>query len=325
MGQVAMRRPKWVCSCAIEMLEYLAGSSDRCLVYTECRDLDWGESVELPFRRDMKRLEMYADASFSPGGGRSCHGIMAFYGGGLVQWEASRQSFAALSTTECEVMGYMEAMVMGDSVSAVLDCLEGGPWLQGDAEKILYGDSLSGVALLTNPDGPWRTRHLRLRAFALRERVRDGSWKLRHVKGDFLTKAITVRAAWQKFTSFVGMIDVAVKAVEPEGSEVKRLTKLLGVGLALGLTACLPSSVGRTVGLASLAVGLAKLYSDAVPQVDRANDHPRVKALKSDQEPIGQRAQGANQEPIGQRAQDADQEPAGRRARDAKQERVANL
>ena len=77
-----MRRPKWVCSCAIEMLEYLAGSSDRCLVYTEGRDLDWGESVELPFRRDMKRLEMYADASFLPGGGRSCHGIMAFYGGG---------------------------------------------------------------------------------------------------------------------------------------------------------------------------------------------------------------------------------------------------
>ena len=211
----------------------------------------------------------------------------------------------------------------GDSVSAVLDCLEGGPWLQGDAEKILYGDSLSGVALLTNPDGPWRTRHLRLRAFALRERVRDGSWKLRHVKGetlvaDFLTKAITVRAAWQKFTSFVGMIDVAVKAVEPEGSEVKRLTKLLGVGLALGLTACLPSSVGRAVGLASLAVGLAKLYSDAVPPVDRANEHP--KALKNDQEPVGQRAQDANQEPIGQRARDADKEPAGQRARGADQE-----
>ena len=35
MGQVAMRRPKWVCSCAIEMLEYLAGFPDRCLAYTE--------------------------------------------------------------------------------------------------------------------------------------------------------------------------------------------------------------------------------------------------------------------------------------------------
>ena len=122
--------------------------------------------------------------------------------------------------------------------------------------------------------------------------IRDGSCKLRHVKGEtlvagFLKKAITVRASCQKFTSFVGMIDVAVKAAEPEGAEVKRLTKVLGLGLALGLTACLPRSVDRAVGLASLAIGLAKLYGDAIPKVDLAHEHPRVRALKRDQRPLG--------------------------------------
>ena len=50
-------------------------------------------------------------------------------------------------------MGYLEAMTLGDSASAVLDCLEGGIWMHGKASNMIFGDSMSGVALLSNPDG----------------------------------------------------------------------------------------------------------------------------------------------------------------------------
>ena len=74
---------------------------------------------------------MYADASF----------LREEVGHVMESWLSMGSVKTALCTTECEVMGFMEAMVMGDSVSAVLDCLEG--WLPGDAETILYGDSLN--------------------------------------------------------------------------------------------------------------------------------------------------------------------------------------
>ena len=36
-------------------------------------------------------------------------------------------------------------------------------------EKVLYGDNASTIAIIEKPDGPWRTRHLRLRANYLKE------------------------------------------------------------------------------------------------------------------------------------------------------------
>ena len=223
MSQAISKRPSWVVTAGLEMLEYVAGTTDYCLVYGPCKELDWGEDGdERAFRRSMSLLEIYADASFSPGGGRSCTGVLAFYGGGLIQWESVKQSFAVLSTAECELMGYLEAMTLGDSASAVLDCLEGGIWMRGTASKVIFGDSMSGVALLSNPEGPWRTRHLRLREFALRERIHDKTWHIRHVKGeglaaDLLTKAITSKPSWEKFKSFVGLkaVEVEQKTSEP--------------------------------------------------------------------------------------------------------------
>ena len=72
-------------------------------------------------------------------------------------------------------------------------------------QKIIYGDSTAAVAVVSTPDGPWRTRHLRLRCNGLRERVQQSAvWAIRHIPGaelvaDFLTKPITVKARWQQF------------------------------------------------------------------------------------------------------------------------------
>lgn len=51
---------------------------------------------------------------------------------------------------------------------------------------VIYGDSKSAIALATQESGPWRTRHLRIRAHRLREALRC----------DDIVKANMTWAAW---------------------------------------------------------------------------------------------------------------------------------
>ena len=67
----------------------------------------------------------WSDASFGPAGGRGHQGLIAMYGGCPIQWESKQQAFGTLSTSESELLGYTDAMAMGESVSAVIDILEG--------------------------------------------------------------------------------------------------------------------------------------------------------------------------------------------------------
>ena len=62
---------------------------------------------------------------------------------------------------------------MGDSLPALTNVLEGHEGEEG-TECRLGGDNQAGLRILEAPDGPWRTRHLRLQAHALRERVKWG-------------------------------------------------------------------------------------------------------------------------------------------------------
>ena len=70
----------------------------------------------------------------------------------------SDQPFAALSSTEAELIGYVDAITMGKSLQVVLSILQNNA-LVDDGDFLLKGDSLSGIQLLLSLDGPWRTRH----------------------------------------------------------------------------------------------------------------------------------------------------------------------
>jgi len=135
-------------------------------------------------------------------------------------------------------------MNLGESVSSVLDILEGNK-LSEEGDKVLYGDNQSGLRLLESPDGPWRTRHFRLRSFVLRERMKWGLWKSRHVPGaqlasDLLTKAVTSMPSWTKFYNFMSMYRLnEFGAAESSSCTEGRVTaKVAGAALAaiIGLT-----------------------------------------------------------------------------------------
>ena len=207
MGRHVSKNPRWVVKVGQWVLEYLAGTPNRGLIYEPCRR-DRGPDNNLPIVRHPELIEAYADNSFAPQGGRSCQGIVVFYGGGVVQWEATRQPFCAMSTAESELLGYCEALQVVQALESLLVILHG----EDRFEKLLVGDNSSAISILTKPDGPWRTRHLRLRSHVLKERLADkrGDWKIRHQKGtelvaDFLTKPITVSSEWERFARCLGM------------------------------------------------------------------------------------------------------------------------
>ena len=60
------------------------------------------------------------------------------YGGCPIQWESKQQAFGTLSTSESELLGYTDAMVLGESVTSVLDILEGNK-LSEEGDKVLMG------------------------------------------------------------------------------------------------------------------------------------------------------------------------------------------
>ena len=207
MGRHVSKNPRWVVKIGRWILEFLAGTPNRGLVYEPCKR-DRGPCDNLPIVRHPELIEAYADISFAPQGGRSCQGVMVMYAGGVVQWEATRQPFCAMSTAESELLGYCETMQVVQALESLLVIIHG----KDNFEKLLCGDNSSAIAILTKPDGPWRTRHLRLRSHVLKEKLMDskGDWKIRHQKGteliaDFLTKPITVPSEWDRFVKCVGM------------------------------------------------------------------------------------------------------------------------
>ena len=277
MGRMVTRAPRRVVQYGEHMLGYLKTTVDMALQYGVCGS-DHGDESELAFPRSMLRLEMHSDASFGPAGGRGHQGLIAMYGGCPIQWESKQQAFGTLSTSESELLGYTDAMVLGESVSAVLDILEGNK-LSEEGDKVLYGDNQSGLRLLESPDGPWRTRHLRLRSFVLRERMKWGLWKGRHVPGaqlasDLLTKAVTTAATWRKFYNFMGMANLVSEKEEDCSFSPKIAGVVVCTIAALGAVVSLPdvpqkSKVASALGVAALTAWLVRYMGQRPREVTK--------------------------------------------------------
>lgn len=97
----------------------------------------------------------------------------------------------------------VESMVAGESIAVMVDEVTEG------AVKQLFTDSSSAVAILSTEGGSWRTRHLRLRAAAARQKIQEGEWGINHQGGEVMiadlgTKALTA-ARFQELKTLLGM------------------------------------------------------------------------------------------------------------------------
>ena len=75
--------------------------------------------------------------------------------------ESGRQGIVSLSPCEAELISFSEAHEVGDAVGELIRVFG------FTADRLLHGDSKAAISASTSEGGSWRTRHLRLRAFAL--------------------------------------------------------------------------------------------------------------------------------------------------------------
>ena len=100
--------PQRVQHLASHIIGYVKETVDLALVYHRCDGQSDGD------------LRTVSDAPCAPQGLRGHQGILAMWGGALVQWESKR----ALSSTEAELIGYVDAITMGESLQVVLSILQ---------------------------------------------------------------------------------------------------------------------------------------------------------------------------------------------------------
>ena len=283
LGARVTKSPKGVLSLADHVLGYVASTLDFALEYGPCSD----QCDQYGRVHNLNRLEVLTDSSFAPTGGKGHQGIMAMWAGCLVAWESKAQAFATLSTTESELLGYIDGLTLGESVGAVVNVLQENI-LDREGSYVLRGDNLSGLQLLQAPSGPWRTRHLRLRSHVLRERLKHHLWSVEHVPGaelcaDLLTKSITQSQSWDAFRRSVGLRAAATPV--PNEVSMSRARKVACAAMAsLGLLAAVPGLGGAVklaslLGLAAAATVAVNAFTTATGQSNKRSNASHIKKL----------------------------------------------
>ena len=158
VSSLATRAPKRSRELGVKIMSYLVRA----------------KSLKLQIRPDETGLSLYTDASFAPDSEKSRSGWVVLMAGSPWSWRSSRQATVSISTAEAEL-------------GAVLD--------MKDMEKVIHVDSTSALAI-SEGSGSWRTRHSRVKAETLSEKLQNGEFLIRHCAGriqlaDLLTKVMT--------------------------------------------------------------------------------------------------------------------------------------
>ena len=166
MSSLCLRDPILVERIGKRVLAYLFATSQLSLMF-------FGSSDE-----PEHSVVAYSDASFSPAGGRSIGCSLITYNSNAVAWRSGRQSLIALSTAESELIEAVAAVQLQAGISSLTNEIN-----DSKIHLLLLVDNSAAVGLCTDSPGTWRTRHLRVRAGALRELVREGILCIRHIPG----------------------------------------------------------------------------------------------------------------------------------------------
>ena len=222
---------------------------------------------------------------------RSVQGVAIYLG-------SSRQAFVTWSTAECELVGYTEALQCAESISALLELM------QLTVPKVLEGDRRAASAQIQNDGGSWRTRHLRLRAWRLREAMADprSSWHSQHCAGvglaaHGLTKPLGGQAH-RRFLQLLGMTtpedkpqpngdgDARVQALHGDQQHGQRLLEHAATALASASAALAVGSENRSLRvvllLSSVVVGCLSENKDGWTLVE--NDERKLSRKEQDPE-----------------------------------------
>jgi hypothetical protein len=122
---------------------------------------------------------------------KSQGGYLVFVGCALVSWRSRRHKSRSLSSMESE---YMEASEASKEVLWFRELMKEIGY-DMKAQTIMYEDNMSCIAFSKNNTNHDRSKHIDIRAYALRDKVKEGVVKLVHVDtknqlADMMTKHI---------------------------------------------------------------------------------------------------------------------------------------
>eukprot|EP00438_Fugacium_kawagutii_P013281 Skav218312 [mRNA] locus=scaffold2388:319282:320835:- [translate_table: standard] len=215
MASLITKDPLMVVELATHLWHFLAGTIHHGLVFQN--------------QQDEKELRVFTDASFND----TCQGcVLVFWGESLLLWKSSRQPVVTVSTAECELVEIMEGVCSGEAIRVVMEEM-----LSMKVRSITFTDSSSALAIISGDSGSWRTRHLRKRAQALRNRVLCADWLIRHLPGkempaDIGTK-ILAKEKFDMLKRLMGM--VATSFVEDSHESTSTTSNSIDIEKALKL------------------------------------------------------------------------------------------
>lgn len=172
------------------VLRYLRGTSSLGLTY----------GVE-PLNRTLKTFQAAVSGppvAFSDSNWAGCQitrrstsGYVFLFNGGAISWWCKKQPTVALSSTEAEYKGFLDAGQEGIWVRRLMKTLGFDNLLS----TTLFGDNQGSISLSRNPVFHARTKHIEIHFHWIREKVQDGSINIRYCPtedmiADVLTKSL---------------------------------------------------------------------------------------------------------------------------------------
>ena len=173
-------------------------------------------------------LESFTDASFAPAGDRRFEAGIVQVGRNLVFWGAGKQPFTALSTAEAELLGVLEGVALTESLEGLVRELH--PGVPGFPACQAFCDNLASISIASFESGNWRTRHLRVRSQAFRERLQSGKWHLSHLKGEHMLADIATKVLpWVRVKELLLLCGYDVPRVKAPAAKLNLLKQALAL------------------------------------------------------------------------------------------------
>ena len=173
--------------------------------------LNHTRSWRLRFRSEgSPTLVTYTDSSYAPDGDKSHGRAVTFWGTCPISWRSSRQPLVTTSSAETELVAAHHGCQQMESVDALLEDFGERP-----SKRIIYVDNAAAITLATSEGGSWKTRHLKVRHRALRQRVEQGWVEVMFCPGDQqLADGLTKLLASQRMNmlmEFWGLVEDQVR------------------------------------------------------------------------------------------------------------------
>ena len=245
-GQQATKNPDLVVSMGKQVLGYLKSTLEVVIDVPFTIGSPFAPHGLLPVPRSDRVIEVYTDASHSPGGERSTQAVFLVWRGVPVAWESSRQAFTTLSSAESELVCMVHGIQLAEALQPLIDEL-----LELDTTIALLGDNEAAIRSFEAAPSGWRNRHLRMRACAGRERIAANLLKVSHLPGEYQVADLGTKPLPRaRIMQLLGLVNIRDQIVTPEAAKAARvLSRLPAQGLSKG--AVTPEALA---GLALLAL-----------------------------------------------------------------------